>query len=416
MKEEHGLKFIDYLAVVVKKRRFIGKTFFLGIMLTIIISVMMRNKYTATTTILPPNPQQDMMFGFVNPSMAASLGGYSGLTSLLSGGSGPSDLFAAILSSGRITGAIINKYDLKNVFKTRTYHDAAKQLEEITKIGVTPEGMISVSVTWYDKQLATDIANSYIEELDKFNTETAMTVGKKYRIFIAERLADNQDSLASAEHKLADFQKQHKTIALDVEIQMAIETIAKLKSEIILREVQKGAMSTGSGIENPYVGSIERELRELRKQLSTIEFGSKDTSAKGFGAGFSVPFSELPELSLEYARLLRDAKVQEALYELLTQQYEQAKIMELKDTPTVQVLDKASPPEKKSAPKRSRIVLVTGVFCLLLAVAGAFVLESIEQMQKTPQEYRGWIDIGSKIKMDAMSLIAHIRNVLRKQK
>lgn len=416
MKRDKIPTFVDYLAVIFKRRLFIFKVVIIGAMLSVIISFCLRNQYTASTTILPPNPQQDMMFGFVNPAIASSFGGASGLTALLGGGSRPSDLFAAILNSGQITGTIVNKYNLKKVFKSRTYTDAVKQLQEITKIGVSPEGLISVSVTWHDKQLAADIANSYIEELDKFNTETTMTIGKKYRIFIEERLKQNQDSLAFAEEKLRAFQEKHKTIALNVEIQMAIETIAKLKSEIIFREVQKGTMASGSNVNNPYIYSIEQELRELKRQLSKIEFGSKTKDAETFGAGFSIPFTELPELSLEFARLLRDAKVQEAIYELLTQQYEQAKIMEIKDTPTVQVLDRASPPEKKSAPKRSRIVILTSVLCLIFGIVGAFVLESFEKIKTYPDRHKKWLDIWEKIRSDVRLAKTFISKILRIKK
>lgn len=416
MKIREQPSFIDYLELIFKRRVFVLKTVISVAITAVIISLCLRNKYTAATTILPPNPQQDMMFGFMNPALTASLGGASGLTSLLAGGSRPSDLFAAILNSGRITGSIIRKYNLKQVFKAKTNHDAAKQLEEITRIGVTPEGMITVSVTWYDKYLAADIANSYIEELDKFNTETAMTTGKKYRIFIAGRLEETMDTLTMVEERFRKFQEEHHTLVLDVEIEKAIETIAELKSQIILLEVKKGALTSSSQTGNPYLYSINRELRELKKQLSKIEFGGNGKKRTGFGAGFSVPFSQLPEVSLEYARLLRDITVQSAIYELLTQQYEQAKIMELKDTPTVQVLDQASPPEKKSAPKRSRIVILTTVLGMILSIVGVFILESLEKTKKYPDRYRKWLDLQDKCRRDARLARTFIFKILRIKK
>lgn len=416
MKIREQPSFIDYLELIFKRRVFILKTVISVAIAAVIISLCLRHKYTASTTILPPNPQQDMMFGFVNPALTSSLGGASGLTSLLAGGSRPSDLFAAILNSGRITGNIIRKYNLKQVFKAKTNHDAAKQLKEITRIGVTPEGMITVSVTWYDKYLAADIANSYIEELDEFNTETAMTTGKKYRIFIEGRLKETIDTLTMVEERLRKFQEEHHTLILDVEIEKAIETIAELKSQIILLEVKKGALTSSSQTGNPYLHSINRELRELKKQLSKIEFGGNEKKRTGFGAGFSIPFSQLPEVSLEFARLIRDVTVQSAIYELLTQQYEQAKIMELKDTPTVQILDRASPPEKKSAPKRSRIVILTTVLGMILSVVGAFILESLEKTKKYPDRHKKWLDLLDKCRRDARLARTFIFKTLRIKK
>ncbi len=379
----------------------------------IIISFVLPVQFTATATILPPNNQMDIMMGLMSSSISSNLGGFSGLSGLLGGGTTASDLFAAILESGRITGTVIQKYDLKKVFKVKTMYDAGKMLAKITRIRVSPEGIVSVSVTWRDKNLAADIANSYIEELDKFNRETAMTTGKKYRIFVEQRLNETKDSLNKAEEALRKFQEQHRTVALDIEIENAIATIAKLKSEIILREVQKGAVASAGGLNNPYVANIEKELRELKTQLAKIEFGSQDTTRKEFGAGFSVPFVKLPELSLEYARLLRDVKVQEAVYELLTQQYEQAKIMEVKDTPTVQILDRASPPEKKSAPKRSRIIILWAVFGLLFGVSLSFFLEWFENLKKQPDEFARLNDIYIKLKTDLINLKSEFLRIIK---
>jgi len=412
MKADRKPNLVDYLTIVSKRRIFIYKIILIGAMTSLIISLCLRNQYKATTTILPPNPQQDLMFGFAAPSVVGSFGGYSGITSLLAGGTGPSDLFASILSSARVTGAIIRKFELRKVFKVKTYHDAHKKLEEITSIGVSPEGMIEVSVIWYDKQLAADIANAYIDELDQFNTEAAMSVGKKYRIFIEERLEQAIDTLAKAEEALRDFQEEHRTVALDAEIQAAIETVAQLKSQIILHEVQKGAWSAAGQADNPYLYSINRDLRELKKQLAKIEFGKKDEATQEFGAGFSVPFTKLPEVSLEYARLYRDVKVQEAIFELLTQQYEQAKIMEVKDTPTVQVLDRASAPEKKTSPRRSRIVIFASFASLILGVLGTFVLESFEQLKLRADEYKKWTNIYNKINNDIKKIKTFISKIV----
>lgn len=416
MKKKRAASFVDYLAIIFKWRRFIIRTFLIITIGAVIISLIIPVQYTATTTILPPSPQPEALFGLMGASITSNLGGLSGLTGMLPGATTISDLFAVILESGTITGKIIQKYNLKKIFKTKTTHDASKMLKGITEIRVSPEGIISVSVTWHDKILAANIANSFAEELDKFNTETAMTAGKRYRIFIEQRLEETADDLTKAEEALRNFQEKHRTIALDVEIQSAVGTIAELKSQIILLEVKKGALSSSSQFNNPYLIDINKELRELKKQLSKIEFGDKKTNKSGFGAGFSVPFAKLPELFLEYVRLLRATKVQEAIYELLTQQYEQAKIMEVKDTPTVQVLDRASPPEKKTSPKRSRIVIMAAIFSLFLGVSATFFLEWFEHLKTRPDEYAKIVDIRTKLKTDLHNLKFKLLRIFKSRK
>jgi uncharacterized protein involved in exopolysaccharide biosynthesis len=320
------------------------------------------------------------------------------------------------MTSSRIKREIIKKYDLKQEFKAKTLHDAFEALDEITRTSISPEGIISVSITYKNKHLATDIANSYVKELDKFNTQTTMTVGKRFRIFIEQRLKENTDSLTRAENDLRDFQEKHKTIVLDAEIESAIQTIAELKSRIMLLDVRKGALSSSSQIDNPYLREINKELRELRKQLAQIEFGEKKKDGKEFGVGFSVPFSQLPEISQEYVRLLREVKIQEAIFELLTQQYEQAKIMELKDTPTVQFLDMAHVPEKRSFPRRTLIVVLTFLASIFVHIPLVFLLEYINEIKTTPGRHSSTEKFVSEISRDYKELSGFVKGIFRRSK
>ena len=391
---------IKYLKPLIMGRSLIFKIVITVTLISVVVSFLIIKKYTATATILPPNPQQETMFGMMSATMSGGLSNLGRMSGLISGSGTASDLFAAIMQSGRIKGEIINKYDLKRTFKSKTLTDAGKMLDDITTIEVSGEGIVSVSVIYRNKKLAADIANSYVEELDKFNKETAMTVGKKYRIFIEERLKGVTDDLAAAEESLRIFQEKNHTVALDDEIKSAITVVAQLKGEIMLREAQKGAIESFNNTNNPYVQNIDNEIKGLRDELSRIEFGDISRQNKEFGAGFSMSFSKLPEIALRYTRLLRDVKVQEVVYELLTQQYEQAKIMEVKDTPTVQFLDRASPPEKKSYPRQMAVVVYSAIFSLLFSIFLIYFLEYYHHIQKTPE----WQDTFNPLKDDIINL------------
>jgi len=367
--------------------------------LAIIISLLLRPKFTATTTILPPSNEEGALVGLTGILSSQAAFGAS-LSRLGFGLSRPSDLYAAILRSGRIRSEIINRFDLKKRFKAKTMYDAFKALNKITKINVTAEGIIEVSVTHQDKYLATDMANGFIEELDKFNTQTRMTMGKRYRIFLENRLRQTAKELAEAEDSLKAFKERHRTVALDEEMKSAIEIIAKLKSEQVIREIQRGAFASADDENNPYILNLDQQIKAIEKQLSAIEFGVKTKNRNEFGAGFSVPFSQLPQLSLELARLTRNFKVQEAIYELLTQNFEQAKLLELRDTPTVQILDVAAPPEKKSWPKRTLIVIFAFVLSFAFSVLLAFVLEYNEDVKQHPEQHTEFINLRNQLQSD----------------
>lgn len=410
MKDKQTISLVDYIEILVKWRKLLIINVIIITFVAAVLSFLLPQKYTARATILPPSSQQDALLGMMSGNIPTGLSSLARMGGMSFGLASPSDLYAAIMQSGRIKGSIIKQYDLKKVFKCKTIDDTYKRLDGITKIVVQPVGIIHVSVTYEDKYLAVEIANAFVEELDKFNTETAMTVGKRYRIFIEERLEENEDSLAKTEGALRDFQEKHRTIALDVEIQSVIETIAELKSEIILLEVQKGTIGTSSSINNPYVENINQRLRELKKQLAKIEIGSKVEKKDEFGIGFSVPLSKLPELSLEYVRLFRDAKIQEAIFELLAQQYEQAKIMEVKDTPTVQFLDRAGVPEKRSFPVRRTVVLLGFIISIVTGILVAFSLEYIGNVKKGKTKLsHKWIVIVEELHGDSRKILKKLK-------
>ncbi len=223
--------FSSYLGIILKRRRFVVITVCVIVIIAIIISLLIPPTYTATATLLPPT--YNLEGGGVGSLIAAGalsrfMGGFPGLVS-------PSHLYANIMRSRTVQKRIIEKYDLLKIFKVKMLDDAYKELNRITKINISPEGIISISVTHKNKILAADIANSYGEELDKFNREAAMTFGKKYRIFIEQRLKATVDSLHRAEECLKEFQRKYRTVALDIEMQKAVEIIAKLKTDIILR-------------------------------------------------------------------------------------------------------------------------------------------------------------------------------------
>ncbi|MEO0093542.1 MAG: GNVR domain-containing protein [candidate division WOR-3 bacterium] len=397
-----------YIKIVMKWRRMVIRNVIIVTILALIISLVLRPKFTATTTILPPSNEEGALVGLTGILASQAAFGAS-LSRLGFGLSRPSDLYAAILRSGRIKSEIINRFDLKKRFKAKTMYDAFKALNKITKINVTAEGIIEVSVTHQDKYLAADMANAFIEELDKFNTQTRMTMGKRYRIFLENRLRQTEKDLAAAEDSLRKFKEKHRTVALDEEMKSAIEIIAKLKSEQVIREIQRGAFASANDENNPYILNLDQQIKAIEKQLSAIEFGTKSKNRNEFGAGFSIPFSQLPQLSLELARLTRNFKVQEAIYELLTQSYEQAKLLELRDTPTVQILDVAAPPEKKSWPKRSLIVIFAFVLSLAVSVLLAFILEYDEDVRQNPDRHSEFINFRNQLQSD----LNRIKNYLR---
>jgi tyrosine-protein kinase Etk/Wzc len=396
MKKEIDIK--DYLKILVKWRRIIVFNVLTITLLSIVISLLLPKKWTAETTILPPSEESSSMA--ISALLGGGFGGKLGggaFSRMLPGMATLSDLFAKELHSRRIIREVIEKNNLLNLYKVKFLGDAIDELKEKTTIKVSPEGIITITVTEKTPELAAQIANSFVEALDRFNREVNMTVGKKNRLFLEDRLKTVKNDLKAAEESLKVFQERHKTASLPDEMSAAIDVISNLKAQIMAKEVQLGMLNEYSSKNNPEIVRLQNEIAQLKKKEREIEKTGK--GKEEFGAGFSIPFSKLPEVSLELIRRKRDMSVQGELFKLLTQQYEQAKIIEVKDTPTVQVLDRATPPERRSFPKRKKLVVIAFLFSVFFSIGLCFLFEYIENI-KAKNEDEEWLDMGKTLTED----------------
>ena len=390
----------DYLLVLAKWRRIIGLNFVGVCLLVLLISFFLPKWYTATTSLLPPQGEGG---GLSLPSGLATLASLSGGFSL-SGAATPSDIFAAILKSRSVAERVIEKNGLMKVYRTKDLEEAMRTLYEHTKIDVSPEGIIRIKVTEKDPKLAAAVANTFVEALDRVNREKSTSRAKSARIFIEERLDSTKAELKRAEEKLKEFQEVHKAISLTDQTKAAIEKAADLRAEKTVLEIKLGVLRQMMGGDHPQIQRLKTQIGEYEKQLRRMELGG------GGGDDFLLPFSHVPSLALELARLTRDLKVEEGVFELLTQQYEQAKIQEKRDTPTVQVLDEALPPIHKSKPKRSLLIGLAGLLSLFVGVFLAFGLEYMEKVSASEDSGK-LLRISSLLREDYF----HLRDKLKRK-
>lgn len=376
------VNFWDYLAVIVKWRKLIMVSFVTVCVIASIVSLVLPKWYKATATLLPPSDQASSPFGLASmlSELPISNLGVPGLRS-------PFDVFKAILESRTVAEVIVNKLNLVEIYHKKNVEDAVTTLWNRSRVEIAVEGTISITVEERDPELAAEIANCYVQELDKLNQRVNVTKAKNTRLFIEERLIEVGEDLAKAEEALRDFQREHKAVSLPDQVAAAIQTAAEIKSKQVELEVEQGVLSKVMSSAHPEVIRLKFQIEELQKQLDELIFATPedleiDEVDKPEGRNYSIPLSEVPSVGLQLARLTRDLKIQEAVFELLTQQYEQSKIQEAKDTPTVQVLDRAVPPERRSRPKRKVIVLVAGVLSLFASIFYIYLKEYLHRLNE----------------------------------
>jgi uncharacterized protein involved in exopolysaccharide biosynthesis len=379
MNEENSdtdeINLCELWGVLVKRKRLIG--FIVGItaMVSLIVSLVLPKIYAATTSVLPP--QQDTMGMSMGLQQAAG-GGLSGSVGGLLGMKTPMDLWVGILKSNAIRDAIINRFELKKRFDVETIEDARLKLNGVVKVLKAKEDILSITVEDESPERAAQIANAFVEELDKVNRGNVMTSGKRTRLFLEKRLREAKEELIKTEVAMKVFQEDSKAVKLDEQSKAIIGAIGKVRGELMAKEVELQTMLSFATPTHPQVQLLQSEVTGLRGQMREMAEGKKNRLPSEQKDIF-IPTEKMPDLGLQYARLFRDAKVQETLYGLLTQQYELARIQEAKDSPTVQVLDVAKAPEKKTRPKRSLIVLLSTTTAVFLSVFLVFFLEFLDK-------------------------------------
>jgi len=380
--EAEKVNIYTYLTILVGYRRFIFLNLAGVCLIVAIISLLLPSWYRATTTILPPG------------SEALSLGAASSLMGTASGlaasfslpfMASPSDIIAAILKSRVVGEAVVEKENLMEAYKTLSMEKALRELASRVSIHVTQEGLISLSYEDKDRIRSAKVANRFVQEMDRINQETSSSQAKNARMFIEERLGQTQRELTRSEENLRRFQEENKTILLDDQMKAAIEKAANLKAEMVSSEIDLNVLSKTLSFSHPQIKSLRSKISEIKKQLEILELGNQKEDSEEKTV-LDVPFAEVPSLSLKLARLIREVKIQEGVFELLTQQYEQYKIQETKDTPTIQVLDRAVPPEKRARPKRALLVGLSGILSIFASTVFVFGLEYFKRSkQKDPQ-------------------------------
>jgi tyrosine-protein kinase Etk/Wzc len=379
--EENEISLLDLLIVIVRSRWLIMKVTIGFALAAAIISLLLPIRYTASTAILPP--QQGASAG---ASLMAQLGS-SGLGSVasLAGGSlglkNPNDLQVAMLKSRTVEDAMVDRFHLRDLYHKRFKSDARKKLEKVVDIDSgSKDGLIRISITDGDPKLATDMTNGYVEEFKRLSATLAVTEASQRRLFFEQQLNDAKDNLAQAEEDLKRTEQKTGLIQLDTQARAAIQLIADLRAQIAAKEAQITAMRSFATGENSELQAAEQQLAGLRAQAEKMGAASEGTM------NALVPKGNMQEAGIEYVRKLRDVKYYETIFDLLARQYEVAKVDEARQGSTVQVVDRAIVPDRRSFPQRTLIVLAATIVGLLFGIFWAFAKEGLNRISNNPSE------------------------------
>jgi tyrosine-protein kinase Etk/Wzc len=377
--EELEIDVLEIMTLLLRGKKTILKCGLVAVALTaFVVYVILKPTYTAEATFLPPQSAP----GSAMTQLANQLGSSLGAVGALTGGlKSPGDVYVGILKSRTIAEALIKRFDLQKVYKTKRFSDTAKALKVRSTFAVgTKDTLITISVDDHDAKRAADLANGYLDALYQQNGRLALTEASQRRLFFEQQLEREKDALADAEVDLKKTEEQTGLLSLTGQAQVQIDSIAQTRAQISSREIELGALKQAATEQNPEVIRVQTQIDGLEQQLQRLENGAEARH----NINVLPATAKVPALALEYVRKQREVKYRELLFELIAKQYESARLDESREAPVLQVVDRAVVPDKKSGIPRTLILLAS---CLLGVLAGAGWIigkDFLEKLQQDP--------------------------------
>ena len=348
------------------QRASIGRWVVVGFLLSLLVA-WRYPKFESGVQIMPPDGAPSGLAALL-PALSKSPG-FANLGDLM-GAKTTGAVFMKVLESRSVQDHLIEKFDLRKHYHTELWDDTRQKLTSRTSITDDKKsGVIGVSVRDHDPKLAMDLAQGYVDELNAVMTRVSTSAARREREFIEKRLADEKSQLQESEQQFSHFASANMALNVPEQTRVTVEAAARLQGELIATRAQLEGLRQTYTDENIRVKSAQAHINELERELNRINSG-RDSSASSQDASNPYPsVRSLPILGVKWADLYRDTKIRETVVELLTQQYEMARIQEAKDIATAKVLDPPSTPERR---RPSWVVLVVGVTFMftLLACAG----------------------------------------------
>lgn len=371
---------VDVMIVLARRKKLIIGLPVLVAIIAVAVSLALPNVYSASTKLLPPQQAQSGA-----SALLSQLGGATSLAAGLAGVKSQGEVYVGMLKSRTIADKLIERFGLKNKYDTPSQDMARMRLAGSTVVAAGKDGMITIVVDDKDQKLVAQLANGYVEELQRLSRTMAITEASQRRMFFERQLEAAKDNLAKVEMSLKGAMDTRGVISVDSESRAILETAARLKAQVSAKEIQLGSMRAFVTAQNPEYQRATEELSSLRNELAKLE-GGRAASARPAASS---------QAGLENIQLMRDLKYYQMMYELLAKQFEVARLDEAKEPSLIQVLDPAVEPERKSSPKRALIVLTSTILAFFAAIVWTLLSAVKQRAMTVPADAARWNELQS---------------------
>jgi len=315
----------------------------------VVLAFLLPPIYEGTAVVLAPQDQD--LFGALSSARRA-LSSFSAL-SLLSQNTTASDEYVTILKSDTVTRAVAQRFDLRSVYRVKQTDRALKVLRSNTRISLSSDGSIAIAVRDRKRDRAAALANAFVEELERFNQERRERRAAALVHFLEAEIESTGRDLRASEELVRKFGETSHAPIVSAEDKAAAEGAGALLAQRAALQVRRQVLSS-------YLEPNADELAQTDIEIASV----------------NREIAKLPSIVMSGARLVRDLKVQEELFALLKGQLEQARVRRVFDVPTVEVLDRAHPPELRASPNRKLVVAGMLLLGFLTAVGGVLLADA----------------------------------------
>lgn len=373
---------LDVLVLLLEHKRFIVLFVLGAALLASVVALLLPVRYEAKTVLLPPAQNSSISSTLIG--QLGGLGSLGSLASLAGGGLGiknPADMYISFLTSRTVEDAMIQRYGLMKEYHRKRMSDTRKEFEHrTTAVAGTKDGLIRISVEDRDPKRAAELANGYVEEFRRLSASLAITEAARRRLFFEQQVQQSKDKLTEAEEAMSKTEQSTGVLQIDSQARALIESAAILRAEVVAKQVQIEGMRSFATDDNPNLILAKQELAALQSQLTHVAGSQSDT-----GSDINLSKGRVTQSGMEYLRRYRDLKYQESVFELLAKQFEIAKLDEAREGSIIQVVDAAVPPDRKSSPRRTLIVVTSTVFAFFVAVFWVWLRKRLDAAFDLPE-------------------------------
>jgi capsule polysaccharide export protein KpsE/RkpR len=401
-----GARWVPNTSLLWDRRRTLFRRAIASLLLSGAIAFLIPKQYESTTRIMPPEQGMGsaMLAALAGKAMPGALGALAGS---MFGMKDTGALYVQLLQSGTIQGQLVDRFDLQRIYRKRYRQDTVKKLAHRTEVTQDRKsGIITIVVTDTSRERARDMTQAYIEALDDLLIRVNTSTARREREFIEQRLVTVQSDLEKAQLALSDYASKNTTLDIKEQTKAMVDAGAKLQAELIVARSESDSMGQIYGEGNVRMRAANARVGELERELKKMSGSGGGVPAETSGPDRLYPsLRELPILAVHWADLYRQVKVKETVYDLLTEQYELARIEEVKSIPSVRVIDPPSWPEKKSFPPRLLIMLVF----TLLSVFGSAMLQVVAERWNRVSPHDARKQLANHIWLAIKNDVKHIR-------